>query len=150
MSPMFHYYTSGDLFLLVHGADAPADEDWDRYADELARLDRSGRHAKILVLTEGGSPTGPQRARIQTASSDADRTAVVSSAAIPRFAVSLIALMHRNIRSFAPRELERAMDFVGLSGDERRDAVAHLRSLARERPMGLLTVLEEALAGAPA
>jgi len=145
---MFRYFAHGDLYLLIHGTESPDDATWDRYVDALGRADRPKGFLKILVLTEGGGPTGPQRARLEAVTVRGDRPAGVSSAAIPRFAVSVIALMNRSIRSFAPGDFDRAVEFLGLSADERRAALQQIESLKREGSLGALRVLDETLASA--
>lgn len=145
---MFEYVVHGDLYLLVHGSEPPDDATWDRYVEALARTGSSSAPAKILVLTEGGSPTGPQRARIERVTSKSDRSAVVSSAAMPRFAVSVIALMNRSIRSFAPSDFARAVEFLDLTPDGREIALAEIEKVQREGALGPLRVLDETLASA--
>ena len=139
---MFHFAAHGRVFLLVHGTDAPSDAAWERYVEALMRADRKDGALKILVFTEGGSPNAGQRARLETTTRKGDLTAVVSGAAFPRFVVSLIALMNRGIRSFAPADVAGALDFLGLSQEERAAVAVELETLARSGSLGSLRVLD--------
>jgi hypothetical protein len=147
---MFHFFANGDFFLLVHGAEPPDDAAWDRYLAALARVDRPNRFARILVLTEGGSPSSEQRERLGKASTKGDRSAVVCSAAVPRFVVSMLALINKDVRAFAPGDYARAVAFLDLGADEQKRVLDQIDQLKREGAIDTLRVIEEALASVPA
>jgi hypothetical protein len=56
--------------------------------------------------------------------------------------------MNRSIRSFAPSDFARALEFLDLSADERRFALERIEQLQREGSLGNLRVLSETLAAA--
>ena len=47
--------------MLVHGPDSPSDEEWSAWLVALSRYAEKMRRVRLLVFTEGGSPSPKQR-----------------------------------------------------------------------------------------
>lgn len=53
------------LMVLVHGTETPSDPEWDRYLDAwFAYQNERPQQARLLIATNGGTPTGNQRHRM--------------------------------------------------------------------------------------
>jgi hypothetical protein len=110
------------LLVLCESEETPRDDEWDEFLDTLRT--KGGSHGgppafRILVVTEGGGPNLPQRKRLQVALAGRSfRVAVVTSSVAARFLVSAIALLNRDIRSFARDELDKAYRHLGMNASE--------------------------------
>lgn len=100
--------------LLVHSEEAPTDREWDAYIDFVnAQLpDR----IRILVVSNGGTPSAPQRNQIKdVATQFPDKTiptAVITTSVLARGAVTAINWFFKNVRAFAPMEIAEALKFL--------------------------------------
>lgn len=101
--------------VLVHMKNSPTDAEWEVYLDAITDPLESSR-LRCMVITEGAHPTRAQQAALMALSKGKlIPVAVVSSATSVRFAVSVFALMNRGIKSYSPREYDRAFAHVGLA-----------------------------------
>jgi hypothetical protein len=74
---------------------------------------------RILVITDGGGPDRLQRNRLEAVlDGKSIRVAVVSDSAKVRFIASAIALLNREHRGFAVKELPKAFEYLSLTRDE--------------------------------
>ena len=130
MAPQLVSRKLGNLLILRHSKESPADEEWDAClrlmpttADELSRL-------RVLVVTDGGGPTVDQRKRLQRmVQGVAVPIAVVSDSIRIRFVASSVALLTSRIRSFTENEFEEALVYLGMQPDERRTAERYLAEM---------------------
>ncbi len=116
------------------GAD-PADTEWNRYIDFLARSDDPHESPRVLVVTEGGGPTPAQRRRLNDALSNriaAARIAVVTMSPIARGIVTALSWFNPVYNAFEPKHLDGALAHVGLFGDAADDAKALVERLKGE------------------
>jgi hypothetical protein len=101
----------------------------------------------MLVLTDGGSPTGPQRAKVQDViRRDRPKTAVVSEAAAIRFVVTSLMFFNDNVGSFAPPRIDEAIDWFGLPPATAADTRRGLLRIAREPGAERFETLQRAVA----
>jgi hypothetical protein len=100
----------------------PTDAEW----DECMRLLMTGEgpsNARVLVVTDGGGPSGDQRSRLKmTLDGNNIRVAVVTDHTRTRFIVSSVAFITSKIRSFSKAEIDRAYEYLGLDVNQRRTA----------------------------
>ena len=79
----FEFLAKFELMALYQRDQAPSDTEWEAYLAALAALTKT-QHFLALVVTEGGYPTRPQRARMMALVKDKPtRVAVISGAAKP-------------------------------------------------------------------
>ena len=99
---------------------APGDtpvEEWSAYIDFLEAHAHYGSRLKLVVHNEDGGTSIEQKARLgPLLRENASRVAVISAGARLRFMVSIVSAWNRNIKMFAPAELEAA--FEHLQSDE--------------------------------
>ena len=111
----------GTLVLTYGDRDEPTEADWDALLALLAVPPSELAKLKILIVTNGSSPNAHQRQRLKVALGGVRFRAAIVSDSIPvRFVVSMIALFHRDNRSFATSELEQAYDHLQMTPAERR------------------------------
>lgn len=107
------------LVLLRQSPSHPRDFEWDECMQILQSKDLET--VKVLVITEGGSPTPRQQAYLaKVLSGKAIPVAVVSESALVRFVVSSVALITKRIRSFHADDLEGAFGHLKLTAPERQ------------------------------
>ena len=131
MANMAFHHSPG-LFVLVHNASAPSDAEWGAYVEEVKQEPDPSRFV-TLVYTDGGSPTHEQRAALNLALGySSTRTAVLSVSAVVRGVVSALNFFNREIRSFAPAEVDRAFDHLRMSPAMRELARQEIRRLGQQ------------------
>lgn len=110
-----------DILLGYHDATAPTDEQWHELMK--AMESQRGSSMRVLIVTLGGAPTPTQQLRIARMKERKTLTvAVVSSSIGVRFVASSLALLTRQIRTFAPHEIKRAYDFLELTQAQAQQA----------------------------
>jgi hypothetical protein len=111
---------------------AATDAEWDGYLAAMVGPLQSA-HFRSIVVSEGAHPTRMQQEGMTSLMrAKPARVAVLSSASGVRFVVSMLALMNRNVKAFAPEEYEAAFTHVGLAPAE-HDGVAGVIERLRER-----------------
>lgn len=114
--PTLAYRFTGQTMLLAHGNEPPDDVAWDTYVDALVE----NRASQILVFTDGVGPDAKQRKRmVERVSHLEARTAVVSSALGVRGMVTALSWFGIPVKAFGPRDLEMALDHLGVSSAAR-------------------------------
>jgi hypothetical protein len=118
----------GRVIATWHGVEAPSDAEWEVFLRALRVADLSV--SRGLVLTAGGAPAAAQR-RAMTAIVGVRPVpiAVVSEQGSVRFVASLLAMMTKKIRSFAPADLHSAYAHLALTPAEQRAADAFIAEL---------------------
>jgi hypothetical protein len=128
------------LVILRQGAEHPTDQEWDECMRVIQSKDLNT--LKVLVITDGGSPTPRQQARLgEVLAGKAIPAAVASESALVRFVVSSVALITKRIkiRSFYMNDLESAYSHLGLTREEREFAVVAIdetKRLLTQNPFG--------------
>lgn len=121
------------MIVLRENEDTPADEDWDAFLTMLVQDRERFPKLKILVLTEGGGPNAEQRKRLKIALDGRPvRVACVTDSVKVRFIASSVALLNRQIRTFAKSELAAAYTHLGMSAAEQKLAAAILEEMERQ------------------
>jgi len=96
---------------------SPSDSEWDAWlalAKETMRT--TPKPHRALVMTEGGHPSRTQQGRLAAAMGGGRAlTAVVSSAPTLRFVVSALTFTNRDIKCFAPSQMDAALCHLGLA-----------------------------------
>lgn len=121
MRPTFHYRLAQRVHVAVHGPEAPSDDEWSAYLDDIAA--RLSRIDGIYVRTHGGDLTGEQRRRsveFWRHSSTQPRIAVVtSSRLVVRVSGALRWFMPSQIKTFLPSQTEDAFAYLELDETQR-------------------------------
>ncbi len=107
---MAHARCGTSHVVLVHTDAAPTDSEWQAYLDDMERW-----HADligILIVTDGGGPTGPQRRLARLSKGFAGITvglSVVTRDRLTRGIVIAINVFYPNIRAFHPDDIDAAL-----------------------------------------
>jgi hypothetical protein len=112
----------GGLLLAVAGSHPPLDDEWRAYMEEVAtamvqELGLGSDLITSMVITDGGSPTAPQRAAMAALLRGRGvASAVVSDSTVLRVAITLVGYVNPGIRVFPSRDWLQAAAFVGAGG----------------------------------
>lgn len=128
--------TVGNYMVFVHGTLAPSPSEWSSVIDSL-RAHSSLSALKILVFTEGGAPNAAQRADLTAVLANKKLPiAVLTTSVIARAAGTALTWLNPGFRVFGPSDFDKALDYLGASGAERRslrDAVEELKRVVAKR-----------------
>lgn len=110
----------------------PSDAEWDRWMMAVGNLEHQVQSLRLLVVTEGGHPTKQQLERLRAVNKKNPPTAIVSSSMALRFMGAALSFVNPTIRCFAPGQLEKAFDHLGLLPMDRQQARLAMERLQRE------------------
>jgi hypothetical protein len=120
----------GSLFLIRQNTEEATDDDWKELLEFFAKNKRELQSIRILVRTDGGTPTASQRRRLADALGDTHMlVAAVSDSIKVRFAGSTISLFQRNYRQFATKELPQAYEHLKMTRAEQLTMETAMREL---------------------
>jgi len=123
MKPIYVFRRVGRLLLIFAGRATPTDDEFDQVLREFALPRAELATLKVLIFTKGTAPTAPQRKRLQDILGGVlFPTAVVSDSIKIRFVAAAIVLFHKDHRAFARSEIDGALDYLQLTGADRRAA----------------------------
>jgi hypothetical protein len=118
--------------VFVHSHESPDDDEWNRLLDVFRQLPDLKR-IRVLVFTYGGAPNARQRALLNEVLQNArPPVAVITPSAFARAAGTAISWFIPSIRTFAPEEVDRALDHLDASEADRRRLSEALVELRRE------------------
>lgn len=127
----FEFVPELRLMIVCSGQRPVGDSEWDVYLSALgSHLDGSSR-LKTLVVSDGAVPSQSQRTRLFAQTKQhSPLVAVLTESTAAHFVLSVMALIHRDLRSFIPAEFDAALSYLGISQAEHervRGIVARLR-----------------------
>lgn len=117
------------LVVLVHGAKAPGDAEWEAYAAWLHAVYGSGKLRRVLVFADGPGPNARQRQRLHYFGEHTVSTAVVTHTVVARGVVTALSWFYE-IRAFSPVKLDAALEYLAIPRFDRigvRKTIAALR-----------------------
>jgi hypothetical protein len=117
----------------------PSDSEWELWLMATGNLAHQVGYFRLLVLTEGGHPTKTQLERVRAENKTNPPTAIVSPSLSLRFLGAALTFVNPTIRCFAPAQLEKAFDHLGLALSERHPAHSAIDRL--QRRLGVPTVV---------
>ena len=111
----------GRLVVAVHGTSDPSNLEWTGYLrDTMAQAKPS--MLRVLVISYGGGPSGPQRKQLTDALRQSVPTAYLSDKFLARSLVNTLAWFNPKLRAFGLHDDDTAFEFLALTEDERRTA----------------------------
>lgn len=120
----------GSMVLIRQGVENATNEEWDEFLKFLAKHREELPTIKILVRTDGGVATAPQRKLLaETLGQTHVLVAVVSDHMLVRFAGATIALFQRKYRQFSTKEIGDAYGHLGLTMQEQKLAEVAIKEL---------------------
>jgi hypothetical protein len=112
----FAVHPEHGLVILLHGRNNPSEAEWKPYIRLLDSALLRGDMTRVLVITDGGHPTGSQQTAMNaTLRSRVAHVAVISPSAVARFVTSILVMTHPGIRCFSPQQRHQAYVHLGLS-----------------------------------
>lgn len=118
--------------MAFHGPRAPTNLEWQRYVNDAASS-TTRSDTRVVVLSRGGSPDGPQRQTLMTALRGRARPcALLTDQLIARTVVAALRIFNPSMRAFPTTGLKEAADFLGLTGAEQQRVAELLVELERE------------------
>lgn len=129
---MAYHFWKRRIVILVHTKDAPSDEEWSRYCEDVQRWRKSVEG--ILVVSEGGGPNTMQRGGLEAALGEdfSGKTAVVTLSRIARGIVTALSWVNPRIKAFATNQMSAASDHVNVSKDEQPQLLTEVTKLRAE------------------
>jgi hypothetical protein len=112
------------VLVVVHAPGEPSEAEWGQFMDEA----RSAPTQGLLVIAPDASLSAKQRREVQHWFSEGGtRGAVVTDSKLTRGVVTAISWFKIPIKAFSPRDLEKALDFLGVAPDASQEVqrIAH-------------------------
>ena len=122
-------------FVLAHATEAPTEPEWDRYIEQMRAYIPQVPRLRILVVTEGGTPSPKQRQALDVVSKpvmNKSKIAVVTRSTFARGVVNAFALLYPVYRAFDPRDIDGALRYLDLSPAQMDDAKRRIDELRAE------------------
>jgi hypothetical protein len=132
--------------VVVHGKQAPTDEEWNAYMDFNARHFLPGQEMRLLVVTDGGAPTASQRMVLNERLSAHRRedpksflTAIITASTLVRGVATAISWFHPVVRAFSDTNLGDAFQYLGVPSNYHDEIRRTIKGLKAEllQPAGL-------------
>lgn len=111
---VFEPYQEASVVISYQTKFHPSDAEWDAWLQASQNLKNRTGALRILVVTEGGHPTKPQIDRLKAVNDSNPLTAIVSSSSALRFFAAALTFVNPRIRCFAPSEMDRALQHIGV------------------------------------
>jgi hypothetical protein len=115
--PSMVHEVCGDLFVVIHPATPPTEDEWMDYLRSWRPLDMA--RMRTIVFTDGGGPNAAQRKLANEAlAGKPSLTAVVSSSQVVRGMVTALSWFNPKIKAFGPEEALEAFHYLGVRTPE--------------------------------
>jgi serine/threonine protein kinase len=137
------------VLLALHTARAPSDDEWRGWVAMIETIANDNRfdlaRTSNLVITDGGAPNTAQRTLVNTLIAQGKTlpaVAVVTSSMIVRSMIRGFSIFNPNIAVFAPVQIAKAAEFLGLTKADVPPLIASCEKLEREmiRPGAIETL----------
>lgn len=136
MATTMRYAPHGEVFVTVHSAEPPSDEEWARYLEVSKFYFEDLRGS--LIITDGGGPNSRQRALLTERYPEFGPVpvAVVSDSPLTRGIVTALRWLGKNIRAFRPTDLAGAFEYLAIPSSE-HEALLHRVAVLRSELRGI-------------
>jgi hypothetical protein len=125
----------GDILILVHGAEAPSDAEWQSYVSAAhLGLHNDPPLTGFLVTTPGGAPSSGQRkVMLDTASAKPIPTCVCTDSRLVRGVVTAVSRVYpARMHALRLQDVERALKLLGVPEALQAEAVKAVTRLQNE------------------
>jgi len=131
----------GRLVVTAHTAAVPDDKEWGDYLAQVdAYLPLSGQ--RILVVSAGGGPNGPQRKGMTDALGGVKvPVAILTSSMMMRGAGIAVSWFNPSLKVFGPDGLDSALDYLELTPWEHTESIRVLNELQAQLGLGVVRSL---------
>ncbi len=128
--PRMVWTALGRVSIVVHGTEAPTDEEWDRYLADVKKSPRI-REIRVLVYSFGAGPTTFQRQKLhrQGAGHSPPVAILANRATQMRTVGTALTWFNGNVAVFEPSRMDDASSHLGLLPPELPPVVNELRTL---------------------
>jgi serine/threonine-protein kinase len=122
----------GDLIIAFMNEKTPTNEEHDVMLDVMRRVP-AGQMKRTLTVTRGGGPTTMQRKRFNDVLAGHPlRAAIVIDKLAGRGIVTALSWYNPQIRAFAPSDMDRALEYLGVPPSDRPRVIEQVAFLERE------------------
>jgi hypothetical protein len=125
----------GDILILVHGAEAPSDAEWQSYVSAAhLGLHNDPPLTGYLVTTEGGTPNAGQRkVWLDTAAGKPVPSCICTDSRLARGLVTAVSRVYpARMHALRLHEVERALKLLGVPGALQAEALKTVARLQSE------------------
>jgi hypothetical protein len=117
------------VVMSLHRYDPPTDAEWSAYlqtlADAMVALKGDKHSIRGLSISDGGGPTGKQREQLNDFmarfTGGRGTISIVTANPFVRGIIKALNVFNPEARSFSPDELAAAIDYLGLSNEQRSE-----------------------------
>jgi hypothetical protein len=128
----FWMFRISNTIVGVHTTEPPTDRQWDEYVSTAKKLsaELGFDEMRALSITDGGAPSGEQRAIINDLLGGRSvLIAIVSSSAMVRSVVTALSWFNPKIKTFAPSRVRDALTHIGFAQSDVSKLCHRLRPL---------------------
>lgn len=123
------YDVYGSTFVSVNAAVPPTNGEWEAACHRMAVRDFKAK----LVWTAGGSPNSAQRLKAREILGDeTEPLALVTPSMGARAVLGIMSVFFKNMRAFAPTEIDAALEYLNVPAAERPGVLELLARLRGE------------------
>ncbi len=129
------FFREREVLIFLSGPTSPSAAEWPAYIDAVAQLAKPGGPLRgMLIVSEGGSPDGKQRAQAVTAfGAHAVPVAMCSASAMERGIITAMSWIYpAKIASFAFDEVTRGLAHIGIDATRAWALRAQIRAAQRK------------------
>lgn len=123
--PSLRFTRIGRVVFLVHGPEAPAEDDWTEFVERAWSYDEVEANMRALVLTDGTGPDALQRESLlrRVEHYGTTTSSIVTGSRKARLIGTAVRWFVPDVKFFAPEQLAEALTFLGLEDHERAAAI---------------------------
>jgi hypothetical protein len=128
MTPTMSFGSANGTFIVAHGEEAPAPEEWTSFLSEFETALPS--LTGLLVFSAGAATDARQREQIEELTKRGKlRVAVLTDSIVVRGTVTALSWFDVQVEAFAPNNEYGALDHLGVDPTMRPDVLARLREI---------------------
>lgn len=117
------------VVISLHGREPPTDREWAQYMESLRlaiiALKGDKRGIRGFSISDGGGPTAAQREQVNAFmreyTGSRGRISIITSNPFVRAIITALRLFNPQARGFAPSDLSAAIDYLGLTPEQRSE-----------------------------
>jgi len=129
------YGIVGSCFVFACTKEPHDEKEWQQYVEFVRTRLEAGVKPRALVVTDGAGPTSAQReqlSKVLEPHAKVSRAAVLTESRLGRGIVTALSWFVPGFRAFAPRDMDRALDYLEVPPISRKEVIGLVEDLQRE------------------